>query len=291
MMAQILEILEKCNCRTPLDNGEWLRTNAFYRDNSGSYNLSINKSTGLCHDFATGKTYSLTEVLRLANVKIDLKDLDKITTDKSESDDVVFEDLKVGVIIGNDILNHLTIFDFPKYHDFKMVLPYFKGGLIKTGKFYNRYTFPIFEDDKIIGLAGRKVENDTPRPKWLIYGPKNTFKYPLFLNKDLILIKNEVYLVESIGDVLALFSAGIYNVLAVFGLTLSPAITSFLIKNNVNKIIVSVNGDERGREGAKKIKKTLSSFFAADKISECFPPAPYKDWAETPLNKIKNTIK
>ena len=72
----------------------------------------------------------------------------------------------------------------------------------------NRYVFPIFDNkNNIIGLSGRKLEAKSNRPKWIHYGKKSKWIYPSFVNKNYIKDKEEVILVESIGDMLSLWEA------------------------------------------------------------------------------------
>ena len=88
-----------------------------------------------------------------------------------------------------------------------------------SGKLNNRIVFPIFNMDgtDIEGFAGRDLlDRDT---KWKLMGAKRLWIYPFFLPEvqEAIMEKQEVILVESIGDFLALYEAGIFNVLVLFG--------------------------------------------------------------------------
>lgn len=288
-MTPVLQMIKKFGCKEPIQSGDWLRTNAFYRGGSGM-NLSIHCKTGAFHDFATGKKGTFEELMNLANLKLSPEELKRMDfAHILVEEDAIFEDLNVNRKISAEILDQMNRnYQFYKYqHISPNIMTAFEGGQIKTGKFYNRYVFPIFDENKgIVGLAGRKLDEGTVRPKWLIVGKKMTFQYPLFLNKDIILLSDSVYLVESIGDVLGLFNAGIYNVLCLFGLSISPSILSFLIRSNLSKIIISTNNDEKSRQASQTIHKKLLIHFGSSKISIKLPPDQIKDWGECPKSII-----
>ena len=88
------------------------------------------------------------------------------------------------------------------------------------------YSVIIFnKEGKIHGFSGRKVIENNDSPKWIHMGKKNEWLYPLFSNTktyDKIKDSKQVFLVESIGDSLALYDSGIQNNLVCFGLSISP---------------------------------------------------------------------
>lgn len=143
----------------------------------------------------------------------------------------------------------------------KETLDLFSGGLATTGKMKNRYVFPIFDLNKnIIGFSGRDVR-ENPFIKWKHLGEKNEFLYPLFLNKDLILEKKEIILVESIGDMLNLWQNNVKNTIVTFGINVSLSILNFCLKIDPKKIYISLNDDsEKNNVGNINAEKTLSKF-------------------------------
>jgi DNA primase len=152
----------------------------------------------------------------------------------------------------------------------------FKGGVKTYGKLNNRFVFPIFEGKKIIGLAGRDLYSNSQRPKWKILGRKSNFVYPSDLSSPEIQNTKTVILVESIGDALALYENGIKNLIVIFGLTVSKNVILFLMKSNLEKIIISTNNDadsdyNRGMEAALNIKSKLSKFFNPDTLKVKLP--------------------
>ena len=72
---------------------------------------------------------------------------------------------------------------------------------------------------------------------------------------------------------LALWDAGIKNVIVNFGLNVSFAIINTLIKHDVEKIVLALNNDENlaGNQAAQKAHKKLLKFFDRDQIQICFP--------------------
>ena len=84
------------------------------------------------------------------------------------------------------------------------------------------------------------------------------------VNFTIIQKAKEVILVESIGDMLSLWEAGIKNTLVTFGLRVSSHLISCILKLNPNKIIIAFNNDEEGGAGNKaayKASKFLDRHF------------------------------
>lgn len=153
----------------------------------------------------------------------------------------------------------------------------FEGGIFEKGRMKNRYTFPIFDvDKKLVGVSGRyihPIKKDSKIPKWKHIGEKSKWQYPAYFNGHLIEEKSCAIIVESIGDMLALWDAGVKNVIVNFGLNVSFAIINTLIKHDVEKIILALNNDENlaGNQAAEKAHKKLLKFFDRDQIQICFP--------------------
>ena len=168
----------------------------------------------------------------------------------------------------------------------------FGGGVCNKGKMKNRYVFPIFDSDKrLIGVTGRYVKplENKNIPKWLHKGRTSEWKYPLQANYEITKEKKEVFLIESIGDMLALWEAGIKNVLIVFGLNLSPPMISLLIKLDPNKIFISFNNDSynnnAGNKASQKAKFKLIKHFDPDTVEIKLPSK--NDFGEMTTSEIK----
>ena len=79
---------------------------------------------------------------------------------------------------------------------------------------------------------------------------------------------------ESIGDMLSLWSAGVKNTIVLFGVNLSKAVLFYLIKLKIKKIIIALNNDgdnKAGNKGAKKILDTLGYYFTKSNSSIALP--------------------
>jgi hypothetical protein len=159
----------------------------------------------------------------------------------------------------------------------------YKCGLASNGKMYRRIVFPIYnENAQIFGFSGRKVDEDNDAPKWKHIGLKSNWIYPAMI-PNFPEINDEVILVESIGDSMALTQNGFSNNLVMFGLDCGPKLLNFLISKNLSKIYISTNNDEsssinRGLIAAIKVLIKLSSFFDLN-IIEIKPPL-LKDFGE-----------
>lgn len=167
----------------------------------------------------------------------------------------------------------------PNYHFYlqrgirKETLETFKGGLCMKGRMYGRFTFPIYhKSGEIRGMAGRVALKNHTGEKWKIIGEKKFFDYPFFLTEPFIKEKKEVILVESIGDMMALWNAGVKNTLVTFGVSLFKELFLLVLSLGV-KVIVSLNNDEtcRGQVGGEKIRKKLSEMMSPGRVIIALP--------------------
>lgn len=143
----------------------------------------------------------------------------------------------------------------------------FKCGYAGGGKMYRRMVFPIYDlDNQIHGFSGRSVVDYDNVPKWKHMGRKTNWIYPHHLSHKTIEEKQEVILVESIGDCMALYEAGFENVLMLAGLDISAKMISYLNTFDLNRIIVATNNDNSkqvntGALASIKITAKLSTVF------------------------------
>ena len=120
----------------------------------------------------------------------------------------------------------------------------FDGGVATEGKFKNRFVFPIFNGKKqLIGITGRDVTGKNPI-KWLHQGATSKWCYPLQVNYKEIIKSKEIIIVESIGDMLSLWEAGIKHSVVTFGVRMSPRLLTVILKINPDKITVALNNDD-----------------------------------------------
>ncbi len=132
------------------------------------------------------------------------------------------------------------------------------SGLVKQsedGKKYDAYRgrviFPIHGNTgKVIAFAGRFLKKDPKSPKYvnspetILYHKSNEL-YGLYFAKNIIKQKDSVYLVEGYTDVISMHQAGVENVVASSGTSLTENQTK-LIKRFTDNVIVLYDGDAAG---------------------------------------------
>ena len=284
-MNDLKDILHKLGYTNLQDSGSVYRTKPLYRDSGNESILCIFKNSGYFTDHGRENLKGpLEELVRLT---LNLKNIKEaaawLGTDYKKLKSSYQEQVKyveVDRIFDKENLNLII-----KSHEYwnkrnisNEVLNNFLSGVddgVEGGKMYNRYIFPIFDfNSNIIGFSGRKLEKNSKRPKWIHYGSKSKWIYPAFLNEADIKEKKEVILVESIGDMLSLWEAGITNCLVLFGVNLSRAVLFYLLKLKVSKIVIALNNDgtdKAGNVGAKKILNTLNYYFTKNNSSIALP--------------------
>lgn len=262
------------------DNGKEFRAKPLYRDSDSNTCLRIWKDSGRWVDFKENISGSLEELVKLT---LKLKSVGE-AKDWVRSKGVDYSALEVEK--PKALTKQVKIFDksllikLLRDHSYwtsrgvcdSTVVP-FQGGLARSGKMFNRYTFPIFDNkDDIIGFAGRDVTNSDNelRPKWKLIGDKSEWVYPLKVNLKDLKEQKSVILVESIGDMLALRENGIRNSIVTFGLNVSSKIIYSLIALNPEKIIIAFNNDSNnnnaGNKAAVAAKDKLLNYFDYSQI-------------------------
>ena len=273
------------------DCGKEYRARPLYRDSDNDTVLKIYKDTGHWFDFKeniSGDFSSLVGMtLKLedpSKAKEWLKDKNfTFHQPKEVSKPLLKSTKKFDLDLLSNLENNHSYWN--KRNINNETLSQFKGGVGKAGKMKNRYVFPIFDiKNNIIGFSGRDITN-LSKIKWKHLGEKNDFVYPLFLNSQDIETQKEVILIESIGDMLSLYQAGIKNVLVTFGTSLSLGILNYLLKIDVKKIYISLNNDSNknnaGNIGAEKTHSRLKRYFDDKQLKISLPTK--KDFGE--MNK------
>lgn len=128
-------------------------------------------------------------------------------------------------------------------------------------RFYDRIMVPIFNDlNECVGFGGR-ITSDDMNPKYLnsketeIY-KKNNILFAYNFAKPSILASKEVILVEGYFDVMALFNAGIENVVSISGTALcEPQVV--LLKRQADKVYLALDSDEAGLKATLRSAKLL----------------------------------
>jgi hypothetical protein len=273
------------------DCGKEYRTRPLYRDSDNDTVLKIYKDTGHWFDFKenisgdfsslVGMTLKLEDPIK---AKEWLKDKNfTFHQPKEASKPLLKSTKKFDLDLLSNLENDQSYWNKRGIND--ETLNQFKGGVGKAGKMKNRYVFPIFDiKNNIIGFSGRDVTK-LSKIKWKHLGEKNDFVYPLFLNSEAIETQKQVILVESIGDMLSLYQAGIKNILVTFGTSLSLGILNYLLKIDIKKIYISLNNDSNknnaGNIGAEKTYSRLKRYFDDKQLKIALPTK--KDFGE--MNK------
>ena len=281
-----------------IDCGDHWRTQAIYRDGNNKTAVKIYKNTGVWMDFVQNKGCMPFEALIRLTLKDD-REVAKIIGDGSVVTETTYEPkqkIEMEKIYPDSTLDRL----FPNYNFYKKrnisdnTQELFQAGLAGVGKMYRRMVFPVYnEHQQIVGFSGRKVDDDNDYPKWKHIGKRNNWVYPAFNEKTYvdqeITKKQEVVLVESIGDAMALYDQGIKNVLVIFGLSVNNNIVNYLNSKSIRHIYISTNNDKaseqnRGFIAALKSFLKLSKYFDLDMLTVKFPPKGYNDFGDAHLD-------
>jgi DNA primase len=120
-------------------------------------------------------------------------------------------------------------------------------------RFRGRIIFPIFsESGKVVAFGGRSLFDAEPKylnsPDTPIY-TKGRLLYGLNFCKESIRQSREIILVEGYTDFVALYQAGVTNLAAPLGTSLTPD-QVYLAKKYAKKVIVSFDGDAAGTKAA-----------------------------------------
>ena len=252
-----------------LDRGKNFRTKPLYRDSDSDNVLSIDKESGVWYDFKEKKGGKFEELVRISLKQEDATETKEwirartnghvtaLAKKKPELKTIKKYPKEILYKLGND---HSYWVDRGIAED---VIKIFGGGLAGNGQMTNRYVFPIFNSSsELVGFTGRYVKeapSEYDIPKWKHVGTVSGWCYPLKYNIKTIQEKKEVILVESVGDMLALWSAGIENVMVTFGLRVSKAF------NNDSR------NNYAGNNAAKEVANKLLLHFDKEQVRIALP--------------------
>lgn len=253
------------------DCGSHWRTRAIYRNGKTNTSLIIYKDSGVWKDFGLDNQAKPFNAL----VKETLKTNDpKILSTYLINNETVHtkpqqERIEMEKIYPESYLDKLlpmkTFYEKRGISEKTQIK--FKCGYAGGGKMYRRMVFPIYDlDNQIHGFSGRSVVDYDNAPKWKHMGRKTNWIYPHHLSHNKIEEKQEVILVESIGDCMALYEAGFENILMLAGLDISAKMISYLNTFDLNRIIIATNNDNSkevntGALASIKITAKLSTVF------------------------------
>lgn len=281
MSADLQEVLTALGYTNLSDRGNQWRCRPLYRDSDNSTSLCIFKDNGAFEDFGAAIKGTLKDLIRLTLGYEKQEDVEKFlnslkydqTTEVLRKPKLIMPTTFDSSLIEN-LLPHYVYWQ--KRGMRTDTLEVFGGGMAGEGPMLRRYVFPIWDEDQkqILGFAGRDLTNSPSRPKWKLMGAKKFWVYPLHINKRIITNRREAILVESIGDMLALFNAGYHHVLVMFGLRLKgTALFNRLISLNPKRIIVALNSDKNGQLAAERTVQLLGTVFDSRQIVNAPPLA------------------
>lgn len=284
-MSYFKEYLKRNGIKILSESEKGYRIKAFWRNGKGP-NVLVSRKNGRWYDFVTAESGDFDSLKKLVNGE-ELPETNKRNTDADDSYQEIDEMEKPEKTYNEDILKRL-VFDHSYWKNRKIgeeTIKFFKIGCAHSGALLNRIVSPIYRfDGKIHGFVGRdllKSQNKTKyqRPKYKIKGDASKFIYPLHV-KDKegispclkeIEKRKSVFLVESTGDMMALWGKGYKNVLTTFGLNISSKLMACLNTFHNTKIILSLNGDDRGLLAILKNGIKLLNYFDPEDIYICIP--------------------
>ena len=276
MNHDIKEILSELGY-TLLDRGKEYRARPIYRDSSSNSVLCIKKDTGFWIDYKDQRFGRFEELVQITLHLKDISEAKQYLVNKFRfvAPSPEKERLKGPKTFEKNNLNQIV----PVYSYWiqrgvsPSTLKLLESGIMTSGKMEDRYVFPIFDrENRLIGGAGRDITNRS-KTKWKLVGEKGQWAYPLKYNRKYFALEKSAILVESIGDMLALWEAGIRNTIVSFGLFISSKIQQVLLSLNLDKIYIAFNNDTNraGNEGAKKACNKLLKHFDAEQIVIALP--------------------
>ena len=232
------------------DCGSHWRTRAVFRNGKTNTSLIIYKDSGVWRDFGgdeQAKPFSalIKQTLNTEDPKL-LKEYLIDNPESYKTNEPKAEKIEMEKIYPDSDLEKLLPMKtfYEKRGVSSKTQEKFKCGYAGGGKMYRRMVFPIYNlDGQIHGFSGRSVVDLDNVPKWKHLGRKSGWVYPHNLSRKYIEDSNEVILVESIGDCLALYEAGFNNVLVTFGLDASTKLVSYLNSFDLDRIIIATNND------------------------------------------------
>lgn len=301
------------------DRGDYWSTSAIWRNGDNKNAIQIYKNTGVWIDYVQGNKHLPFQAL------INLvygNELNKKITIKSKIEYDIFNfierkvKIKMSKTWDSNILSSLL-----PHHKFyidkgisEKILKLYRSGFATTGKLNARYVFPIFKQNnpnKIIGFTGRSFlhSKNNNIAKWKNIGSKKEWLYPTYIPHkggypflNAIQDTGTVYLLESVGDSLAMAQNGYLNQLVTFGTNLSSEKLLFLSSLEPTKIVIVSNNDYEksvnvGKNAAIRYFLQLSDFFNLEKISiklpnlndlsESHEKDKFKEWDQKEIDDIK----
>lgn len=264
------------------DYGKNFRCRPLYRESGNASSLCIDKESGKWYDFSISKGGSFDELLKL--IGDDKTKLELLPENYSE------------IPLTNKTFDESIVKQLAKDYSYWVdrgisaaTIKEFGGGVDLHWKLKNRYVFPVYNGhNKIIGFFGRDITANPKVPKYKILGSKKDFRWPLYLNHEIIQMEREVILSESPACVLKTWDCGIKNMVCLFGTDISSNLINLLVRYNLKSIVIATNNEPDnnniGNNAAEKIKSKLLEFFDPAAVKIKLPTK--KDFAEMSCEEI-----
>ncbi len=282
-LDNLKEMLEELGYQLRNDGKYW-RTKALYRGGKNGNSISIDKKTGYWSDFGSNITSQpISRLFELHGKKGPVSGQMGPVPIRNEIEDAQIDKIYPESILKN-LLPHYKFYTEKGISEDCLIR--LKSGMATKGKMYRRFVFPIFnQGGQIIGFSGRDMSSSSSRPKWKLLGKKRNFAYPLhikdsegrFFAKEAIEKSGEIIIVESVGDMLAFHTRGIYNVIVSFGVKILPSCIYSILELSPDRIYICYNNDEqKGENNTGKISSVetfllLLKYFDYNSISICLP--------------------
>ncbi len=291
-MYDVKEILLSLGYSNISEDSKNFRMKPIYRDSSSVGALSVRKDTGYFIDFGRNLRGNIYQLIKLS------KGLKTVEEAEGWLKDKPFTETKRQTskpkVKQSKIFNKDCLIKLKPDHSYwinrgvsEKTIALFGGGVMSDGKMKDRYVFPIFNYQKdLIGVSGRSIVDS--KIKWKHIGDTGEWKYPLQLNNKIIREERKVILVESIGDMLSLWDAGVKNTIVSFGLNINAAIVSYLLRVDINCIYIAFNNDENlaGNQAAQKAVNKLSRYFDDHQIKVAIPEKQMCDFGDMSIEEI-----
>jgi len=260
---ELIDIIEEMGAHNVRDRGDYIQSTCPVHEGDNPTAFSFIKPTGPwtcftrnCHEGKRRDLYGLVKLCTGQTIKLDSDYQDEQETrkfirntieEKKDSPESKVDTSTIPQIFLNRGIS-------------KEVLEEFGAGMVTLGYGTGRAALPMCDpySGKILGWTMRALRDEMPKWKHTPGCPKalTLFGAPKALamahRTDLMI------LTEGPLDVMKCWTAGIKNVVALMGVSISSK-QAEIIMANVNTVVVAMDGDEAGYKANGKITETLNS--------------------------------
>lgn len=155
---------------------------------------------------------------------------------------------------------------------------------------YQRACLPIYDcEGNLVAFSGRDLTGNA-LSKWVQWPKDNDCKtviYGLHITKSYI-IDGHIFLVEGPIDVWRMFDAGIRNVGAILGSSVTTEQCKELMKCGVRQVTLMLDPDSAGKKAAHSISAKLGLYFKVNNLTEVLRDDP-GELSDAELNTLCKT--